>query len=122
MYESILGRVVLCLNIQPNSVFLILLQLSKERLYVRLMQLLIYDSYCRTAKDNPPVTFAVAACETQNVDVTVLPCFGLTEDSQITAKDMWDRMVQVRLFLPIGFIYLDIIFWVVLLGCSVIVI
>ncbi|KAF9605135.1 hypothetical protein IFM89_014126 [Coptis chinensis] len=49
---------------------------------------------CWTAKDNPPVTFAIAACETQNVDVTVLPCFGLTEQSHVTAKDMWGTMVQ----------------------------
>ncbi|KAK6781205.1 hypothetical protein RDI58_023389 [Solanum bulbocastanum] len=45
-------------------------------------------------KENPPVTFAVAACETQNVSVTVLPCFGLTEGSCVTAKDMWGKMVQ----------------------------
>ena len=50
----------------------------------------------RTAKGNPPVTFAIAACETQNVSVTVLPSFGLSEGSCITAKDMWDKMVQVR--------------------------
>ncbi|KAF6140181.1 hypothetical protein GIB67_028987 [Kingdonia uniflora] len=49
---------------------------------------------CRTTKDNPPVTFAIAARETQNVDVTVLPCFGLTDQSQVTAKDMWGTMVQ----------------------------
>uniref|UniRef100_A0A5B6Z297 Non-lysosomal glucosylceramidase n=1 Tax=Davidia involucrata TaxID=16924 RepID=A0A5B6Z297_DAVIN len=48
----------------------------------------------KTAKGNPPVTFAVAACETQNVNVTVLPCFGLSEGSCITAKDMWGKMVQ----------------------------
>ncbi|KAH7573064.1 hypothetical protein JRO89_XS03G0061000 [Xanthoceras sorbifolium] len=47
-----------------------------------------------TAKGNPPVTFAVAACETQNVSVTVLPCFGLSEGSCITAKDVWNKMVQ----------------------------
>lgn len=51
----------------------------------------------RTAKGNPPVTFAIAACETQNVSVTVLPCFGLTEGSCITAKDMWGKMAQVKL-------------------------
>ena len=50
----------------------------------------------RTAKGNPPVTFAIAACETQNVSVTVLPSFGLSEGSGVTAKDMWDKMVQVR--------------------------
>ncbi|XP_075504822.1 uncharacterized protein LOC142542206 [Primulina tabacum] len=48
----------------------------------------------KTAKDNPPVTFAIAACETQNVSVSVLPCFGLTEGSCVTAKDMWAKMVQ----------------------------
>lgn len=51
--------------------------------------------YCRTAKGNPPVTFAIAACETQNVSVSVLPCFGLSEGSNPTAKDMWGKMVQV---------------------------
>lgn len=52
---------------------------------------------CRTAKDNPPVTYAIAACETQNVNVSVLPCFGLNEGSCITAKDMWGKMVQVKI-------------------------
>ncbi|CAO2829645.1 unnamed protein product [Amaranthus hypochondriacus] len=47
-----------------------------------------------TAKDLPPVTFAIAASETQNVNVTVLPCFGLGEGSCITAKDMWSKMSQ----------------------------
>ncbi|KAI4338294.1 hypothetical protein L6164_016636 [Bauhinia variegata] len=48
----------------------------------------------KTAKGNPPVTFAIAACETQNVSVSVLPCFGLSEGSNITAKGMWHKMVQ----------------------------
>ncbi|KAE8039396.1 hypothetical protein FH972_011813 [Carpinus fangiana] len=48
----------------------------------------------KTAKGNPPVTFSIAACETQNVNVTVLPCFGLSEGSCVTAKDMWGRMVE----------------------------
>ncbi|ESR34108.1 hypothetical protein CICLE_v10004255mg [Citrus x clementina] len=48
----------------------------------------------KTARGNPPVTFAVAACETQNVNVTVLPCFGLSEGSCVTAKGMWGTMVQ----------------------------
>ncbi|RWR97590.1 non-lysosomal glucosylceramidase-like protein [Cinnamomum micranthum f. kanehirae] len=52
--------------------------------------LLFYDGW--TAKDNPPVTFAIAACETQNVNVTVLPYFGLSDETRITAKDMWGRM------------------------------
>ena len=51
--------------------------------------------HCRTANNNPPVTFAVAACENQNVDVTVLPVFGLSGESSITAREMWGTMVQV---------------------------
>ncbi|MBA0651488.1 hypothetical protein Goklo_018809, partial [Gossypium klotzschianum] len=50
--------------------------------------------FLRTAKGNPPVTFAIAACETQNVNVTVLPCFGLTEGRSVTARQMWDKMMQ----------------------------
>ncbi|CAN6990557.1 unnamed protein product [Brassica rapa subsp. trilocularis] len=46
----------------------------------------------KTCMGNPPVTFAICACETQNVNVTVLPCFGLSEDSFFTAKDMWETM------------------------------
>lgn len=53
---------------------------------------------CRTAKDNPPVTFAIAACETQNVNVTVLPCFGMSGETSVTASDMWNTMVQVTDF------------------------
>ncbi|XP_059632323.1 uncharacterized protein LOC132274968 [Cornus florida] len=48
----------------------------------------------KTAKGNPAVTFAIAACETQNVSVTVQPCFGLSEGSCITAKVMWGKMVK----------------------------
>ncbi|KAH7662725.1 Glucosylceramidase protein [Dioscorea alata] len=47
-----------------------------------------------TAKDNPPVTFAIAACETQNVNVTVLPCFGISGETSVSASDMWNTMVQ----------------------------
>ncbi|XP_076924518.1 uncharacterized protein LOC143586990 [Bidens hawaiensis] len=48
----------------------------------------------KTAKGNHPVTFAVAACETQNVNVTVLPSFGLSEGCSVTAKEMWGKMEQ----------------------------
>ncbi|KAJ4805671.1 Non-lysosomal glucosylceramidase [Rhynchospora pubera] len=53
----------------------------------------------KTGKDNPPVTFAIAACETQNVSVTVLPAFNLSgencsSEKCTTAKDMWDKMSQ----------------------------
>jgi non-lysosomal glucosylceramidase len=51
--------------------------------------------HCRTAKDNPPVTFAVAACETQNVNVTVLQVFGLSGENHVSAKEMWDLMKLV---------------------------
>ncbi|CAK8571966.1 unnamed protein product [Lathyrus sativus] len=50
--------------------------------------------YHKTAKDNPPVTFAIAACETQNVSVSVLPNFGLSDRSSVTAKGMWSKMVK----------------------------
>ncbi|TKY51803.1 Non-lysosomal glucosylceramidase [Spatholobus suberectus] len=50
--------------------------------------------YHKTAKGNPPVTFAIAACETQNVSVSVLPSFGLSEGSGLTAKGMWCKMVK----------------------------
>lgn len=46
----------------------------------------------KTAKDNPPVTFSIAACETQNVSVTVLPVFGLSGENHVSAKEMWDTM------------------------------
>ncbi|KAG5544734.1 hypothetical protein RHGRI_017247 [Rhododendron griersonianum] len=55
----------------------------------------LIPSILRTARENP-VTFAIAACETQNINVTVLPCFGLSEGSSITAKDTWGKMVQVK--------------------------
>ncbi|XP_071706483.1 uncharacterized protein [Rutidosis leptorrhynchoides] len=48
----------------------------------------------KTAKENPPVTFAIAACETQNVNVTVLPSFGLSDESCVTAKDVWGKMTE----------------------------
>ncbi|KAG5544736.1 hypothetical protein RHGRI_017247 [Rhododendron griersonianum] len=58
----------------------------------------LIPSILRTARENP-VTFAIAACETQNINVTVLPCFGLSEGSSITAKDTWGKMVQVKALL-----------------------
>lgn len=32
--------------------------------------------------------------------MTVLPCFGLTEGQSVTARQMWDKMVQVSCKLP----------------------
>lgn len=48
----------------------------------------------KTRKGNPPVTYAIAACETQNVSVTVLPAFGLSGEHGVSASDMWAAMVQ----------------------------
>lgn len=77
------------------------------------MMILVYIlrsfQYCRTAKGNPPVTFAIAACETQNVNVSVLPSFGLSEESSMTAKHMWSKMVKV-LTAPVFLGFLNNIF------------
>jgi non-lysosomal glucosylceramidase len=67
--------------------------MSESFLYVIEADKLLY--FCRTAKDNPPVTFAVAACETQNVNVTVLPVFDLSGENHVSAKEMWNTMLQV---------------------------
>eukprot|EP01018_Ginkgo_biloba_P009127 Gb_37177 [translate_table: standard] len=48
----------------------------------------------KTEKDYPPVTFAIASQQTENVHVTVLPCFGLSSGSYTSAKDMWVTMKQ----------------------------
>ncbi|KAL3634373.1 hypothetical protein CASFOL_021427 [Castilleja foliolosa] len=57
--------------------------------------------YTMTAKDNPLVTYAIAACEIQNVSVSVLHCFGLNEGSCVTAKDMWGKMAQTDTLIEI---------------------
>ncbi|KAF3452990.1 hypothetical protein FNV43_RR03423 [Rhamnella rubrinervis] len=46
-------------------------------------------------KRNPPVTYAIAARETQNVKVIVLPCFGLSEGINMTAKKTWSIDVEL---------------------------
>ncbi|KAM0843969.1 hypothetical protein ACQ4PT_057364 [Festuca glaucescens] len=48
----------------------------------------------KTVKDNPPVTFAIAACETQNVSMTVLPVFGLSGERNV--KEMWGTMSKCK--------------------------
>ncbi|KAL8172301.1 hypothetical protein V2J09_024105 [Rumex salicifolius] len=62
--------------------------------HVKMEFLVFFCVTSKTAKNNPPVTFAVAACETQNVNVTVFPSFGLFEGSYPTAEDMWNKMTQ----------------------------
>jgi non-lysosomal glucosylceramidase len=51
--------------------------------------------HCIIVKDNPPVTFAVVSCETQNVNMTVLQVFGLSGENHVSAKEMWDLMKLV---------------------------
>jgi non-lysosomal glucosylceramidase len=46
-------------------------------------------------KDNPPITFVVAAFETQNVNVIVLQVFDLSGENHVSTKEMWELMKQV---------------------------
>lgn len=49
----------------------------------------------KTANGLPPVTFAVAAEETDGVHVSECPCFVISGNSQgITAKDMWHEIKE----------------------------
>ncbi|KAL5789347.1 hypothetical protein ACOSQ2_004235 [Xanthoceras sorbifolium] len=49
----------------------------------------------KTAKGQPPVTFAVAAQETDGVHVSECPCFVISGTSPgITAKDMWQEIKE----------------------------
>ncbi|ONM17684.1 Serine/arginine-rich splicing factor SR45a [Zea mays] len=43
-----------------------------------------------SSKDNPPITFAVAACETQDVNVIVLPVIGLSGDTTMFGVGCFD--------------------------------
>ncbi|KAL5559864.1 hypothetical protein UlMin_036075 [Ulmus minor] len=47
----------------------------------------------KTANGHPPVTFAIAAEETDGVHISKCPCFVITGNSEgITAKDMWQEI------------------------------
>ncbi|CAN6720027.1 unnamed protein product [Malus baccata var. baccata] len=49
----------------------------------------------KTANGLPPVTFAIAAQETDGVHVSECPCFVISGDSEgITAKDMWSEIKE----------------------------
>ncbi|KAJ7564688.1 hypothetical protein O6H91_02G028700 [Diphasiastrum complanatum] len=49
----------------------------------------------KTAKGNPPVTFAIAACESDDVTVTHCPCFLISgKGGGFTAKDLWMEMSE----------------------------
>lgn len=49
----------------------------------------------KTAKGHPPITFAIAAQDTNEVNVSVCPCFSLLgKDGEFSAKDMWTEMKE----------------------------
>lgn len=51
---------------------------------------------CRTANGKSPVTFAIAAQETRDVDVSECLCFFISGDSQgFSARDMWHEIKEV---------------------------
>jgi len=52
---------------------------------------------CRTGNGHPPVTYAIAAQETEDVHVSECPCFLVSGHSpkEITAKEMWDEIKKV---------------------------
>ncbi|KAG5548796.1 hypothetical protein RHGRI_014222 [Rhododendron griersonianum] len=55
-----------------------------------------YNSMIRTANGVSPITFAIAAEETDGVHVSECPCFVIDGNSQgITAKDMWHEIKEV---------------------------
>ncbi|KAJ4713800.1 Non-lysosomal glucosylceramidase [Melia azedarach] len=57
----------------------------------------------RTANGQPPVTFAIAAKETADVNVSECPCFLISGHSNgITAKDMWNEIKKHRSFDHLG--------------------
>uniref|UniRef100_A0A0E0EAP4 Non-lysosomal glucosylceramidase n=1 Tax=Oryza meridionalis TaxID=40149 RepID=A0A0E0EAP4_9ORYZ len=83
----------------PTSVFVYtIVNTGKERAKVSLVMTWAVGfpiiPAVMTANNNPPVTFAVAACENQNVNVTVLPAFGLSGESSVTGREMWGTLSQ----------------------------
>jgi len=59
----------------------------------------------RTANEQSPVTFAIAAEETEYVHVSECPVFVISGSYEgISAKDMWQEIKQV-MDLLLGFIY-----------------
>lgn len=59
---------------------------------------------CRTADGHPPVTFAIASQETDDVRVTDSPFFtmGPSNSGDFTAKDMWDEIKKRGSFRDAG--------------------
>lgn len=49
----------------------------------------------KTEKGHPPITFAIAAQKTNEVNVSVFPCFSVSgKDEEFSAKDMWMEMKE----------------------------
>lgn len=49
----------------------------------------------RTAKDLPPVTFAIASQQTSDVSVSVCPSFSISgSNSKFSARDMWSQIKE----------------------------
>ncbi|KAG8503278.1 hypothetical protein CXB51_001244 [Gossypium anomalum] len=60
-----------------------------------------FASRVRTADTQPPLTFAIAAQESEGVQISECPCFFISGDSPgITAKQMWQEIEQVSLLFP----------------------
>jgi non-lysosomal glucosylceramidase len=57
----------------------------------------------KTANGHPPVSYAIAAKETEDVRVSSCPCFIVsgTTPNQITAGDMWDEIKKVYSFFQV---------------------
>lgn len=55
----------------------------------------------RTANERSPVTFVIAAEETEYVHISECPVFVVSGSyNGISAKDMWHEVKQVRYLLP----------------------
>ncbi|KAL1209583.1 hypothetical protein V5N11_035862 [Cardamine amara subsp. amara] len=54
----------------------------------------------KTANAHPPVTYAIAAQETEDVSVSECPCFLVSSHSpnEVTSRDMWDEIKKNKSF------------------------
>lgn len=85
---------------------------SVESLYV-----IFFDTLCvtfltchyRTANGQPPVTFAIAAEETDGIHVSECPCFLISGNSQgISAKEMWQEIKEVGRLVAIFYMWISL--------------
>ena len=51
----------------------------------------------RTSNGNPPITFAIAAQMTDEVHISVFPCFSMlgNDNQEFSARDMWMEIKEV---------------------------